>query len=109
MRRPARFASVRLQPPSNCQTQTLAYVSRIRLGDVGESQQQSLPAVMRHRAARQGLHRKSRGLCELRQFNIVKAAAKSGEQVLPPGLNSRVMRSPSTRDRLSASVRRRAP
>jgi len=40
---------------------------------------------MRHRAARQGLHSKAVGPCWLRQFNIVQATAKSGDQVHSAG------------------------
>ena len=36
---------------------------------------------MRYRVARQGVHGKTVGLCEPRQFNIIKATAEPGDQV----------------------------
>ena len=53
----------------------------IRLGNVGEPQQQPLPAGMRDRPARQCFNRKPGGLSALGQCHVADAVGKSRDQM----------------------------
>ena len=63
-----------------------AGIERVRLGDVGESKQQSLPMCIRRRAARKCLYRKPARLSELNQFNVADVGAEPRDEVHPARL-----------------------